>query len=56
MRRILIATLLGTVGVVVLLLLSGCESEPTRTDIRVDKKREDKILPTWKAKEKSWWE
>jgi outer membrane murein-binding lipoprotein Lpp len=48
------------------LTLAGCESEPKRTDIRTDaqrvdkiredKQREDKILPTWKPKEKSWWE
>ena len=47
-------------------LLAGCETEPKRSDIRVDpqrvdaqrvdKQREDKMLPTWKEKEKSWWE
>lgn len=46
--------------------VAGCESEPKRSDIRTDaqrvdkiredKVREDKTLPTWKAKEKAWWE
>jgi hypothetical protein len=63
MRRIVLvllvsATLAGGVG---------CETEPKRKDLRVDpqrveaqridKPRDDKILPTWGTpKEKSWWE
>ena len=45
---------------------AGCEEEARRDDLRVDpqrvdtqridKPREDKMLPTWKEKEKSWWE
>ncbi|MBL9120642.1 MAG: hypothetical protein JNL80_12095 [Phycisphaerae bacterium] len=58
-RRSLIA---GFALITVFVTMTGCESEPKRSDVRVDpqrvdKVREDKILPTWgKPKEKSWWE